>query len=138
MPAGRRERSVPARFARTARINQVLHEVLADEIERLADADERLRLLTITAVSVAGDLRAATVYLASLPDGAAEALDYQRIHLQKVVAGQVRMKWTPHLRFEADPVIDTGNRIEEILRQINHGGSAAVPGDSGEGSDEPQ
>ena len=33
-----------------ARVNQLLRQVLAEELERLADADERLRLVTVTSV----------------------------------------------------------------------------------------
>ena len=39
-------------YARTARINELLREVLADELERFADTDERLRLPTVTGVEV--------------------------------------------------------------------------------------
>lgn len=130
MPAGRRDRSGPARYQRTVRINQVLREVVADEIERLADVDERLRLLTVTAVETATDLRRATVFFASLPDDAVGALEYQRIRLQKVVAGQVRMKWTPQLAFEADPGVHSGNKIEEILRQLRQNRGESTAGDS--------
>ena len=38
------------RYPRSARVNEVLREVLAEALERLADADERLALLTITGV----------------------------------------------------------------------------------------
>ena len=48
--------------------------MVAEEIERLADADERLRLVTVTAVDTAPDLRHATVYLSSLTEEAAAAL----------------------------------------------------------------
>ena len=60
---------------RTLRVNQVLREVVADELERLADADDRLRLVTVTSVETAPDLRQATVYLSSLSDDAADALE---------------------------------------------------------------
>ena len=42
--------------------------MVAEELERLADADERLRLLTVTSVDITPDLRSATVYLSSLAD----------------------------------------------------------------------
>ncbi len=97
----RRRRSFPAhggaRYARSLRINQVLREVLAEELERLADADERLRLLTITSVETAPDLRNATVYLSTLEDEAAEALEERRTQLQRTVGRQMRIKRTPRL-----------------------------------------
>ena len=48
------------RYDRTARVNEVVREVLADELERIGDP--ALGLLTITGVEVTPDLRQATVY----------------------------------------------------------------------------
>lgn len=112
------------RYPRTARVNQVLREVLADAIERLADTDDRLRLLTVTGVDTAPDLRQATVYLSSVTDEQAEALAEERAGLQRVIAGQVRLKRTPHLVFVADPAVASGRRVEEILRHLQGGGGA--------------
>jgi ribosome-binding factor A len=107
-----------ARYARSLRINQVLREVLAEELERLADADERLRLLTITSVDTAPDLRNATVYLSTLEDEAAEALEERRTQLQRTVGRQMRIKRTPRLTFRADPAIRSGAAVEEALRRV--------------------
>jgi ribosome-binding factor A len=92
--------------------------VLAEEIERLADADERLRLVTVTSVDTAPDLRHATVYVSSLPGDSAEALGERRVHLQRTLGRQVRMKRTPQLAFVVDPAVVAGSRVEEVLRRI--------------------
>lgn len=122
MPPARRDGNAAA-FPRTARVNQVLREVLADELERLADADERLRLLTVTEVDTTPDLRRATVFLASLPGGAAEALAVHRVQLQHAVGRQVRLKRTPHLEFRADPAVADGQRVEALLRGLHRRGT---------------
>jgi ribosome-binding factor A len=109
-----------ARYARSLRINQVLREVLAEELERLSDADERLRLLTITSVETAPDLRTATVYLSSLEDEGAEALEERRLQLQRSVGRQMRIKHTPRLSFVADPAVSSGAAVEEVLRRLKH------------------
>lgn len=106
------------RYPRTARVNEVLREVLADELERMADEDPRLYLLTVTAVEVEPDLRRAKVLLASISDEAAEALAEHRVTLQATINRQVRLKRTPLLAFEADPAIASGQRVEEILRGL--------------------
>jgi ribosome-binding factor A len=106
------------RYPRTARVNEVVREVLAEELERLADVDERIDLLTVTAVKVDPDLRRATVLLASLSDVAKEALEEDRARLQAAIGSQLRMKRTPQLSFEVDPAITTGSRIEDILRGL--------------------
>ena len=77
-----------APYPRSLRVNQVLRQVLAEELERLADADERLRLVTVTSVDTAPDLRHATVYLSSLSEDAADALAERRAQLQRAVAAR--------------------------------------------------
>jgi ribosome-binding factor A len=115
------------RYDRTARVNEVVREVLADELERLADP--QLGLLTVTGVEVTPDLRQATVYYSALipSEGEAEldiagALSAARPHLQAAIGRQVRMKYTPMLVFREDPAIRTGERVDEILRQLHSEG----------------
>lgn len=117
------------RYERTARVNEVVREVLADELERLSDP--RLGFVTVTGVEVTPDLRQATVYYSALTparsdaEAAAEAakdtaaaLRAATPHLQAEINRQVRMKYTPHLVFREDPAIRTGERVDEILRQL--------------------
>ena len=107
------------RYPRVYRVNEVLREVLATEVERITDADDRLGLLTVTGVVTEPDLRRATVLFASLSDDARDALAEHRVHLQSVISRQMRMKRTPQLVFEVDPAIVSGNRIEDVLRSIH-------------------
>ena len=110
-----------ASFPRTRRVNQLLREVLADEIERLSDADERFRMLTITGIDTSPDLRNATVFFSSLNEAAAEALDERRVALQAHVGRQATMKRTPKLRFEVDPGVTEGSKIDDVLRRLGEG-----------------
>jgi ribosome-binding factor A len=111
-------------------VNEVLREVVADELERLADRDDRLRLVTVTGVEVDADLRHATVWLSSINVAAATALDEERVRLQAAISRQVRLKRTPLLAFAPDPAVSAGQRVEEILRGLR-GGDASEQGDSG-------
>jgi ribosome-binding factor A len=108
----------------------VLREVVAEELERLADADDRLRLLTVTAVDTAPDLRHATVYLSSLSEDQTEALADRRAQLQRSLSRQTRLKRTPLLEFTVDPAIVAGGRVEDVLRKIREK-------DGGDGSGDP-
>ncbi len=127
-----------APYPRSLRVNQVLRQVLAEELERLADADERLRLVTVTSVDTAPDLRHATVFLSSLSEDAAEALADRRAQLQGAVARQTRMKRTPLLEFTADPAVIAGNRVEDVLRRIREGqGDGISEGEGGPGAPDP-
>ena len=105
------------RFSRMERVNELVREVLAEEME-LLQGDERLGLLTVTHVEVDPDLRRATVLLSSLGEQAEEALMEHRARLQAALGHQVRLRRTPQLSFAADPSIETGARIDEILRRL--------------------
>ena len=107
-----------ADYPRTRRVNRLLQEVIADELERLADADERLRLLTVTEVSVSSDLRNAKVFMSSISEEAGEALEERRTALQAAIGRQSHMKRTPKLRFEQDPAVVHGSAIDEALRRL--------------------
>jgi ribosome-binding factor A len=100
----------------------VVRRVLAEELERLADADERLRLITVTAVDTAPDLRNAVVFLSSLTEDAAEGLAERRSQLQHEVGRQTRMKRTPRLEFAVDPAVVAGGRVDDALRRIHDRG----------------
>jgi ribosome-binding factor A len=106
------------RYPRTARVDKVVQAVVADSIER--SPDERLALVTVTGVHVEPDLRHAVVFYATrgdADDDVAEALEDARVSVQRDIGREVRMKRTPLLRFERDPAMDAGWRIEEILKQ---------------------
>lgn len=112
-----RNRRAAHPYPRTARVNALLQEIVAEELERLADADERLRLLTCTAVLCDPDLRHAKVLFASLPTRAAEALEAHRRVLQARIAAEARLRRTPALAFLADPALEAAERVEAVLRR---------------------
>lgn len=116
--ARRVSRGSSARYPRSARVNEVLREVIAEALERLADGDDRLQLLTVTGVECEPDLRHAVVLLASLDEEETAALAAARVRLQAAVSHQVRLKRTPQLSFVADPAVSSGQRVEDILRGL--------------------
>jgi ribosome-binding factor A len=121
------------RYARTLRVNEVVREVIADELERCSDP--RLTMVTVTGVNVSPDLRHATVFYAALgrhDDDIPAALRAAAPHLQGVLGEQVRLKYLPRLQFREDPAIEHGQRVEEILRGLRRDAGSA-PG-TGEGT----
>src|ERR1700722_7845057 len=102
----RSHRNVTTRpFPRVARLNALVHEVVAEEIGRAADGDERLALITPTHFACEPDPPRAVVYLASLPPDVAEALEEHRRNFQAALGKQSRLKRTPLLSFVIDPAI---------------------------------
>jgi ribosome-binding factor A len=117
----RRDQS-PRRYPRTARVNEVVLETLAEELERLSDP--RLGFVTLTGVEVSPDLRQAIVYYSVLGpaeqhEDTSKALRSAGSHLRAVLGHQVRLKYLPYLSFREDPAIETGQRVEEIIREIH-------------------
>ena len=108
------------RYPRTARLNELVREIVAEELERLSDADDRLVLVTVTHVEVDADMRRAKVLLSSLSDEMAAAVEEQRPRLQSAIGRQGRLKRTPQLSFAVDPAVTSGQRVEDILRDIQH------------------
>lgn len=103
---------------RMLRVNSILRQVLAEEIERLSD--ERLEMVTVTGVDTSPDLRRAVVYIDVLGDPAPtlDALARASRRLQARIGSQVTMKYTPRLEFSVDPAVVSGDRIESILRHL--------------------
>lgn len=126
----RRHHRSPHAYPRTARLNALLQEVLAEEIRVLGEADERLTLLTVTAVECDPDLRHASVLLASFPPSAGEALEDHRRHLQAALGRQLRLRRTPALTFLRDPAIEAGERVEAALRRAADRAATRAAGSS--------
>lgn len=102
------------------RVNSIIHEVLAIEIERLAD--DRFEMVTVTGVDTTPDLRHSVVYVDVLSETqrseVVAALNKAAPRLRGSLGRQVRMKYTPDLRFEMDPGVVGGARIEQLLRGL--------------------
>jgi len=107
-------------YPRSARVNQILREVISDELTRISDVDDRIGILTVTGVQTTEDLRQATVFFDSLSADARVALEERRAQIQSAVNVQTRFKRTPKLTFMADPAVASGEAVEEIIRRQNH------------------
>jgi ribosome-binding factor A len=109
-------------YPRTARLNQLYQEILAEELERIDD--ERLELVTIMSVDVDGDLHRAIVYFDTIggeddDERVLEAMGELRHRLQGAIGRQARVKRTPELLFRPDDVGRGAARLEEVLRSIH-------------------
>jgi ribosome-binding factor A len=110
-----------SRYPRTARVGELLREIVAEELTRLDDS--RLDLVAITKVTVDRELEKAVVYFDTLagPEDDAEvvgALDEHRVRIQAAVGRQARLRRTPHLVFRPDEVTRGAERIDGILAQL--------------------
>lgn len=106
---------------RQLRVGELLRHALADILLRGDIADPELSELRITIAQVepSPDMRHATVYIQAGKEQMARALDALARHkkfLRGALGRQVELKYLPELKFAADTSIDTGERIDAILR----------------------
>ncbi|MFP3920474.1 MAG: 30S ribosome-binding factor RbfA [Dichotomicrobium sp.] len=106
---------------RQLRVGEMLRHTLAEILLRGDIADPELAELRITVSQVAPspDIRHATVFVQTPAEQMTQALELLERHrkfLRGELARQVELKYMPDLRFAADTSLDTGERIDAILR----------------------
>ncbi|WP_404409241.1 30S ribosome-binding factor RbfA [Jeotgalibacillus malaysiensis] len=107
---------------RSNRVGEQMKKELGDIIGRKIK-DPRIGFVTVTDVDVTGDLQQATVYITVLGDeeqrentlrGLAKAKGF----IRSEIGQRIRLRKTPELLFEFDESIETGNRIESLIRDL--------------------
>jgi ribosome-binding factor A len=106
---------------RTRKVESQLKEIAGEELARLSDP--RIRgLVTVTGVRVSPDLAQATVFYSVLQgedeEVAHEGLQSAAGRVQAAVGRQMRLRRTPRLRFEPDPVVERAMSMEAALREV--------------------
>ena len=120
-------------FPRTARVNELLREIIGDELERIDDP--QLEWVSVTGVEVNPELTSAMVFYSSLGGADTDpevlaALGERRVRLQAAIGRQARLRRTPELHFQPDSGVRDGWKVEQLLREIGPIDSAADPGGS--------
>ena len=123
---------------RLERINSLLKRVIGEAVFRILQGDDvSPAVITVTGVTCGKDLRNATVRVSIFAEDEAEK---QRVlgHLvrrehefERAINREVRMKFTPQLRFVLDRSLEKGDHVLAILETIQ---PPAPPADS-EGAD---
>jgi ribosome-binding factor A len=107
---------------RAERVRELLKRELGEIIRRelpLADVG----VVTVNEVTVPRDFQSATVYVGVVgsPEQRRTAmaeLDKARKKIQGMVGRAIVLKYTPQLRFILDEAIERGNRVLEIIEQL--------------------
>ncbi len=107
---------------RHERVRELLKRELSALLLREFHAPEA-GLMTVNEVLVAGDLQSATVYVSILgtPDQQKRGFNLLQEHrkrLRGMVGSAVVLKYTPELRFVLDEAVARGNRVLQILDEI--------------------
>ena len=120
----RPRQSTNRHYPRTALLNALLTEIIADHFERVDD--DKLGFLTITGAEVDNDLNVCQVFVSTFaePDPeedavVLEALAQHRKNVQRAIATQAKLRKTPDVVFLFDPAVRGGARIESILASLD-------------------
>lgn len=121
--SGQRRRSGSRPYQRTTRVNELVREIIADELQVIGD--ERLELVSVTGVRVDAEFRTGVVFFdTAFGDGTEDpvilaAFSEHRVRLQSAIARQARLRRTPELSFRPDEGVRAGLRVEDILRNLD-------------------
>lgn len=107
---------------RLERVKEVIKRELGEIIPR--ELTFRATLVTVQHVDITPDLKNCYVYVSAIGkdaerEAAVAALEAHRVVLQHALSKRVILKYTPQLHFRLDTSIERGNRIIEILQDLD-------------------
>ena len=107
---------------RLQRVRELLKREIGEAIRREFRVSE-CGLISVNDVDVAGDLKSATVFISILgnPDQQKrgfQMLNEHRVRIQGLVARAIVLKYTPKLKFAFDESITRGNRVLQIIEEL--------------------
>lgn len=113
------------------RVRELIKRAAGEVIRRMSPVQE-IGIVSVTDVGISNDLRSAVVFLSIF---SAESMKQKAFHMirektkliQMQIAHDIVLKYTPQIRFELDDSIDRGNRVMEILEQLEKEGIQADP-----------
>lgn len=102
-------------------IKREVNEILQKKVR-----DPRVQGITITDVQMLGDLSVAKVYYSIMSDLASDnqkaqtGLEKAKGTIKRELGHNLKMYKIPDLTFIKDESIEYGNKIDEMLRNLNH------------------
>jgi len=118
---------------RLQRVRELLKREIGEVIRREIPVAEA-GLVSVNDVEPAGDLKSATVFISILGNADQQKrglalLTQHRARIQSLVARSVVLKYTPTLRFVIDDSVVRGNRVLQIIDELE---KAAPSGEAAE------
>lgn len=110
---------------RIVRVNELLKRELATDLYRdMAGESFDFAVVTLTRVETSPDLREARVFVSVRGDDAVAArvfshLKRHRARLQDLCHRAVKLKYTPVLHFQRDTSIEKGDRVLQLISELN-------------------
>jgi ribosome-binding factor A len=109
---------------RQERVRELLRRAIGEAIRREFHVND-VGLITVNDVEVGGDLKSAVVFITILGNPeqqkhGLQVLEQNRIRIQSLVAKSVVLKYTPTLKFVVDDSIVRGNRVLQIIEELEN------------------
>ena len=107
---------------RLQRVRELLKRQIGEVIRREFEVSEA-GLVTVNDVDVAGDLHSAIVFISILGNNqqqrrGLDLLTRHRKRIQGLVGRAVVLKYTPTLKFQIDDSVVRGNRVLQIIEEL--------------------
>jgi len=107
---------------RHERVRELLKREIGEAIRREFHVDT-VGVITVNDVEVAGDFKSAVVFISILGNAEQQKrglqhLNEHRIRIQGLVGRAVVLKFTPTLKFVVDDSIVRGNRVLQIIEEL--------------------
>ena len=107
---------------RIQRVRELLKCAIGEAIRQELPVQD-VGLITVNDVDPAGDLKSATVFISILGNADQQkrgiaALAQHRLRIQDLMSRAVVLKYTPKLRFVLDDSVVRGNRVLEIIEEL--------------------
>ena len=116
---------------RKERVRELLKREIGEAIRSGFDVSQ-VGLINVNDVDLAGDLKSAVVYVSIFGNADQKKrglarLSEQRVRIQSMVARAVVLKFTPVLRFVIDESVARGNRVMQIIEELEKKSPVAPP-----------
>lgn len=109
------------RGGRVNRVNSQIQQIIADEFIR--SSDPILNSSTVSHVDTSIDMKKSTVFITVMGhknNEAENSLNRNRAKIQKSIADQLVMKFTPRLFFKIDTKLEITEKINKLLNTISN------------------
>jgi ribosome-binding factor A len=123
---------------RLQRVRELLKREIGEAVRREFHVNE-CGLISVNDVDVAGDLKSAVVFVSILGNTDQQKRGFQlltehRARIQNLVARSIILKYTPALKFVFDDSIVRGNKVLQIIEELEK--SAPADDKGGESNEE--
>lgn len=119
---------------RLDRVRELLKRELGEIIRRELPVDE-VGVITVNHVDISSDLHSAVVYISTIGNPSQKSNAIRKLHkksgyIQSLLARSIVLKHSPKLKFFTDDSIQKGDKVLEILNELETSSLPAIPDDA--------